>query len=103
MDKTKKARLTKKGWTFGSAETFLGLTPEESSYIEIKLSLARELKKARLKKGLSQTALASKLGSSQSRVAKMEAADAQVSLDLIVRSLLATGKRPREIARAVAR
>jgi transcriptional regulator with XRE-family HTH domain len=44
--------------------------------IEIKLSLARELKRARLKKGLSQTALASKLGSSQSRVAKMEAADA---------------------------
>lgn len=103
MDKTKKARLTKKGWTFGSAETFLGLPPEESAYIEIKLSLARELKKVRLKKGLSQTALASKLGSSQSRVAKMEAADAQVSLDLIVRSLLATGKRPREIARAVAR
>ena len=103
MDKTKKVRLTKKGWTFGSAETFLGLTPEESAYIKIKLSLARELKKARLKKGLSQTALASKLGSSQSRVAKMEAADAQVSLDLIVRSLLATGKRPREIARAVAR
>jgi len=59
--------------------------------------------KARLKKGLSQTALASKLGSSQSRVAKMEAADARVSLDLIVQSLLATGKRPREIALAVAR
>ena len=81
----------------------LGLTPEESAYIEIKLSLARELKKGRLKKELSQTALASKLGSSQSRVAKMESADSQVSLDLIVRSLLATGKRPREIARAVAR
>jgi len=99
----KPRRLTKKGWTFGSAESFLGLTPEESAYIEIKLSLARELKKTRLKKGLSQTALASKLGSSQSRVAKMEGADPQVNLDLIVRSLLATGKRPREIARAVAR
>jgi hypothetical protein len=33
----------------------------------------------------------------------MESADSQVSLDLIVRSLLATGKRPREIARAVAK
>jgi predicted XRE-type DNA-binding protein len=99
----KPRRPTKKGWTLGSAESFLGLTPEESAYIEIKLSLARELKKARLKKGLSQTALASKLGSSQSRVAKMESADSQVSLDLIVRSLLATGKRPREIARAVAK
>ncbi len=103
MNKTKRARLTKKGWKFGSAGTFLGLTAEESAYIEIKLSLARELKKARLKKGLSQTALASKLGSSQSRVAKMESADPQVSLDLIVRSLLATGTPARAIARAVAR
>ena len=49
MNKAKKARLTKKGWTLGSAESFLGLTPEESAYIEIKLSLARELKRARLK------------------------------------------------------
>jgi addiction module HigA family antidote len=30
MDKAKKARLTKKGWKFGSAESFLRLTPEES-------------------------------------------------------------------------
>ena len=103
MDKTKKARLTKKGWTFGSAETFLGLTPEESAYIEIKLSLARELKKARIKKGLSQTALASKLGSSQSRVAKMEAADASVSLDLLIKSLLTLGASRTEVGRVIAK
>ncbi len=101
MDKAKKARLAKKGWKVGTVDEFLGLTPEESAYIEIKLSLARELKKVRLEKGMSQTDLASKMGSSQSRVAKMEGADPQVSLDLIVRSLLATGRRPREIARAL--
>lgn len=103
MDRSKKARLEKKGWKIGTVESFLGLTPEESAYIEIKLRLASELKKVRLQKGLSQTALASKVGSSQSRVAKMEGADPQVSLDLIVRSLLATGRRPREIARALAK
>lgn len=103
MDKAKKARLAKKGWRVGTVAEFLGLTPEESAYIEIKLSLARELKKVRLEKGMSQTDLASKMGSSQSRVAKMEGADPQVSLDLIVRSLLASGRRPREIARALAK
>ncbi len=103
MDKAKKARLAKKGWKVGTVDEFLGLTPEESAYIEIKLSLARELKKVRLENGMSQTDLASKMGSSQSRVAKMEGADPQVSLDLIVRSLLATGRRPREIARALAK
>ena len=103
MEKKKKARLVRKGWKVGSVAEFLGLNPEESAYIEIKLSLARELRKVRLAKGMSQAALASKMGSSQSRVAKIEGADPQVSLDLIVRSLLATGKRPREIARALAR
>ena len=103
MDKAKKARLAKKGWKAGTVAEFLDLTPEESAYIEIKLSLARELKKVRLEKGMSQTDLASKMGSSQSRVAKMEGADPQVSLDLIVRSLLASGRRPREIARALAK
>ena len=43
MDKAKKARLAKKGWKVGTVTEFLGLTPEESAYIEIKLSLAREL------------------------------------------------------------
>ena len=103
MEKGKKARLAKKGWKVGTVDEFLGLTPEESAYIEIKLSLARELRKVRLEKGMSQTDLASKMRSSQSRVAKMEGADPQVSLDLIVRSLLATGRRPREIARALAK
>ena len=103
MDKAKKARLAKKGWKVGTVAEFLGLTPEESAYIEIKLSLARELKKVRLEKGMSQKDLASKMGSSQSRVAKMEGADPQVSLDLIVRSLLASGRRPRQIARALAK
>lgn len=103
MNSRKKARLTRKGWRIGTAETFLGLTPEESAYIEIKLKLANELRRVRLEKGLSQTGLASKVGSSQSRVAKMEGADPQVSLDLIVRSLLATGRRPKEIARALAK
>jgi ribosome-binding protein aMBF1 (putative translation factor) len=96
-------RLAKKGLKVSSADSVLELSPEESAYIEIKLNLTRELRKVRFEKGMSQTDLASRMGSSQSRVAKIESADPQVSLDLIVRSLLATGRRPREIARALAR
>src|SRR5581483_4278956 len=41
--------------------------------------------------GLSQAVVAKRLGSSQSRVAKMEAGDPSVSLDLLLRALLALG------------
>ncbi len=53
-------------------------------------------------KDLTQIQLASLLGSSQSRVAKVEAADTSVSLDLLIRSLLAMGASNRELARYIA-
>ena len=71
-----------------------GLSAEESAYIALKLALSESLKNKRIKKGLSQTALAELIASSQSRIAKMEAADASVSIDLLVKSLLALGTSP---------
>jgi transcriptional regulator with XRE-family HTH domain len=47
--------------------------------------------------------LAHRLGSSQSRVAKLEAADRSVSLDLIMRSLLAIGATATDIAKWIKR
>lgn len=102
MQPTKRKRLEAAGWRIGSAADFLELTPEESALIELKLSLSTRLKERRAKQNLSQTDLAKLLGSSQSRVAKMEAGDPSVSLDLLVRALLATGATRRELARAVA-
>lgn len=101
MNDDKRKKLKEKGWAIGSAGDFLNLTAEEAAYIELKLSLSRALKQARLRKKLSQNELAKRLHSSQSRVAKMEAGDKTVSVDLLVRSLLELGSKPKDIARHI--
>lgn len=102
MNSTKKARLEAAGWKVGTADEFLGLSKEEANYIETKLALAQRLKARRIRRNLTQTTLARRIGSSQSRVAKMEAGDASVSLDLLVRSFFATGAGRRQLAQAIA-
>jgi len=102
MKLEKQTKLAKAGWKVSSADEFLGLTHEETSLVNIRLALAHTLKGRRLKLGLSQVDLARKLGSSQSRVAKMESAESSVSLDLLVRAMLATGAKPRDVGQALA-
>ena len=102
MRKAKRERLKRAGWRVGSTREFLGLSEEEAAFIELKLSLAQSLRKERQKQGLSQMQLAKLLESSQSRVAKMEAGDRSVTLDLLVRSLLAIGTTKRQLARIIA-
>lgn len=101
MTTEKKRKLEKKGWRIGSVGDFLELSPEENAYIELKVRLARELRQRRQKLGISQVEVAKKLQSSQSRVAKMEAGDPSVSIDLLVRSLLALGGRVTLLLKAV--
>ena len=91
MKTVKRKRLEAKGWKLGTAREFLNLSPEEAAYVELKLSLSKNLQDYRRGKKLTQVDLARLLKSSQSRVAKMEAGDPSVSLDLLVRSLLALG------------
>jgi ribosome-binding protein aMBF1 (putative translation factor) len=102
MRKQKKKRLAAKGWKVGSVKEFLGLSDQESAYIELKIRLAAGLRERRQKKGLSQLDLAAKLQSSQSRVAKMEAGDPSVSLDLLIRSLISLGASERELSQIIA-
>jgi ribosome-binding protein aMBF1 (putative translation factor) len=101
MRKAKKERLERKGWRVGTVRDFLGLTDEEAAYVELRLRLATSLRKRRQQKRLSQSELAKRINSSQSRVAKMEAGDPSVSLDLLIRSLLALGASNRDLARAI--
>jgi DNA-binding XRE family transcriptional regulator len=101
MKKAKRARLEAAGWKVGAVQELLGLSDEEMEFIELKLALARSLRSRRERKGLTQTQLAKLIESSQSRVAKMEAGDRSVSLDLLVRSLLAIGTTKRELARII--
>ncbi len=102
MRKAKREKLTKKGWKVGNAESFLGLTPEESLYVEMKLRLCETLRERRQRQNLTQTEFARLIKSSQSRVAKMESGDPSVSLDLLIRSLLALGASEKELAKAIA-
>jgi len=91
MNTAKKKRLEAKGWKVGTAREFLNLSSEETAYVELKLALSKNLQEYRREKKLTQEGLARLLKSSQSRIAKMEAGDPSVSLDLLVRSLLALG------------
>ena len=101
MDKRKKERLAKKGWKTGSVDEFLDLSAEESAYIEMKLALCEKLRERRRRKKLTQAELAKAIESSQSRVAKMEAGDPTVSIDLLVKSLLALGVSKKELGRTI--
>jgi len=101
MDAAKKKILEARGWKVGTADEFLGLAPEEAVYIEIRLALAARLRSRRQEQHLTQVEMARRIGSSQSRVAKMEVGDPSVSLDLIVRSLLALGASSEDLASAI--
>ncbi|RKX43571.1 MAG: transcriptional regulator, partial [Verrucomicrobia bacterium] len=57
----------------------------------------------REKQGVTQVALAKLIGSSQSRVAKMEAGDSSVTIDLLMRALLALGLTKKDLSRIVAK
>ena len=99
MRKDKRRRLERAGWVIGDAGDFLNLSEDERRFIETKLALAAGLRQWREHLGLTQTEVAERFGSSQSRVAKMEAADQTVSTDLLLRSLFRLGASRRDVAR----
>lgn len=99
MKPEKRKRLEAAGWKVGTVKEFLDLTDEETALIELKLDLARAVKAERIRRKMTQDELGTMLGSSQSRVAKMEAGDPSVSIDLLVRSLLRMGATRRDLAR----
>lgn len=101
MKATKQKKLETAGWKIGNAEEFLQMSPEETAYLEMKMALSRLLKAKRLKHGVSQHELAKRSASSQSRIAKVEASDPSVSLDLMVRLALASGASRRELSAAI--
>ena len=101
VNKARQARLEERGWRFGSADEFLGLSADELAYIELKLTLSDKLKAKRVSKKLTQAELALMMNSSQSRVAKMEAGDPTVSIDLLIKSLLVLGVSKKELGRSI--
>ena len=103
MEKRKQQKLQARGWQVGSAAEFLGLSAEEAALVEVKLRLSQALRRRRAALSLTQVAVAERLGSSQSRVAKMEAGDRTVSIDLLMKALVALGATPQEVGKALQR
>jgi len=101
VDKRKRELLEAQGWKVAGAREFLELTDEELEYIEIKIALSQLVKQQRLRRRLTQERAAQLLGSSQSRVAKMEAGDPSVSIDLYVKSIIALGGSREELSEAM--
>ena len=101
MNTAKKDQLKRAGWAVSDTAEFLNLNSQEAEFVELKLALAAGVRQFRERRGMTQAALAEQLGSSQSRVAKMEAADGSVTIDLMMRSLLAIGATPGEIGKFI--
>jgi DNA-binding XRE family transcriptional regulator len=103
MDAAKRKRLEAAGWKVGDAADFLGLTPAEIELVEVKLALGDYMRQIRRDHRWTQTQVAVRIGSSQSRVAKMEAADASVSLDLMFKSLFSLGASMGDLSQVIGR
>ena len=87
----------------GTVQEFLDLDDAEMAMIEVRVQLAQALKDRRRKLKVSQITFAERIGSSQSRVAKMEAGDPSVSLDLLMKALLVSGATPKQLGRVIAK
>jgi len=98
MKEIKRKKLEAAGWRVGSADEFLGLSAVESLLVDLRLALSQALKQRRTRAHMSQRTLAERIKSSQSRVAKMESADPEVSFELLLRGLFATGATRRDLA-----
>jgi len=97
MDKEKRKRLEARGWKAENAEDFLGLSKEESEYIDLKIALRHRVAEERRKRKVSQVQLAKRLKTDQSRISRMEKGDPSVSADMLLRSLIALGVPPEKI------
>jgi len=103
MNAARRKRLEAAGWKVGTVQEFLGLSDEEVRLIDLHIALTQKIRHERARLGMSQHQLAKRLGSSQSRVAKLENGADGSSLDLIFRALYCLGLSDAAIAREIAR
>ena len=102
MKSSKIKALEEAGWKVGDVSDLLGLSPEELAIIDMKVSLAKNFQELRKKSKLTQTELAMILHTSQSRIAKMEAGDVSVTIDLLVKGMLTLGATKKTVAQVLA-
>ena len=102
LSNERKVKLQKAGFKVGTVQEFLGLSDAEMMIIDMRIALGGRIRAAREKQHLTQTELAKRIRSSQPRVAKIEAGEEGVSLDLMTKAALAVGITRKQIAKAIA-
>ncbi len=103
MKKTKREKLERAGFAVGDTQEFLELNDAEMAMVDARVALAQALRHRRSRElKISQAEFAARVGSSQSRVAKMEAGDPSVTLDLLIRALVRSGASLEQVARVLA-
>lgn len=93
LSKEKKAKLAKAGGRVTTVDEFLDLNPADAAMVEFRTQLAVALRARRSAEGLTQAQLGKRIGSTQAQVARMENASPRVTLDLVLRALLAVSPK----------
>ncbi len=93
METSKRKALEKAGWKIGDPADFLSLSDGERQLLEARVKIALAIRHQREAQNLSQKQLGERLRTSQPRIAKIERAAADVSLDQLVRAFTAAGGR----------
>lgn len=93
MDATKRKLLEAAGWKVGDAADFLEMSDVEQQLLDARVQLALAIRRQRELRQMSQKQLGEKLKTSQPRIAKIERAASDVSLDQLVRALTTAGGR----------
>lgn len=101
MNKAKRKAVEAAGFTLMDAEDFLELTEEERRLVDLKVALSKVVREQRLKRHMTQSEMAKRLKTSQSRIAKLEAASPGISLDLMFRGLFAVGGKVSDVTQHV--
>jgi hypothetical protein len=99
MDAAESVRMEARGYMIvDDAADWLGLDGVERQVVDFRVRLGREVRRRREQAGLTQTDLAMAIGSSQSRVAKVEGTVDGISLDLLMRAFFASGGQLADLA-----
>jgi predicted XRE-type DNA-binding protein len=91
MKPAKQKALEAAGWRFGDAADFLGMDDQERQLLDVRVKLAIAIRREREAQHLTQAQLGERLKTSQPRVAKIERAASDVSLDQLVRAFTVVG------------
>lgn len=91
METKKRKALEAAGWKFGDAEDFLEMSADERQLLETRMNIAAAIKRQRETGALSQKELGARMKTSQPRIARIERAASDVSLDQLLRTFTAAG------------